>query len=129
MKRKKFLLDEKDVPRQWYNIQAEMPNKPMPPLNPATHKPLHADDLAHIFNQECSRQELDQEHAWIDIPDEVRDKYCYYRATPLVRAYALEKALDTKAHIYFKNESTNPLGSHKINSALPQCYYCKQEGA
>ena len=128
MKRKKFLLDENDVPRQWYNIQAEMPNKPMPPLNPATHKPLHADDLAHIFNQECSRQELDQEHAWIDIPDEVRDKYCYYRATPLVRAYALEKALDTKAHIYFKNESTNPLGSHKINSALPQCYYCKQEG-
>ena len=128
MKRKKFLLDEKDVPRQWYNIQAEMPNKPMPPLNPATHKPLHADDLAHIFNQECSRQELDQEHAWINIPDEVRDKYCYYRATPLVRAYALEKALDTKAHIYFKNESTNPLGSHKINSALPQCYYCKQEG-
>lgn len=128
MKRKKFLLGENDVPRQWYNIQAEMPNKPMPPLNPATHKPLHADDLAHIFNQECSRQELDQEHAWIDIPDEVRDKYCYYRATPLVRAYALEKALDTKAHIYFKNESTNPLGSHKINSALPQCYYCKQEG-
>ena len=92
MNRKKFLLDETDIPRQWYNIQADMPNKPLPPLNPATHQPLHVEDLAHIFNEECSRQELDQEHSWIDIPDEVRDQYCYYRATPLVRAYALEKA-------------------------------------
>jgi tryptophan synthase beta chain len=77
---------------------------------------------------ECSKQELDQTHAWIDIPEEVLDKYKFYRSTPLVRAYELEKALDTPAHIYFKNESTNPLGSHKINSALPQCYYCKKEG-
>lgn len=128
MKQKKFLLQESELPRQWYNIQADMPNKPLPLLNPATHKPLAADDLAHIFSAECSRQELDQEHQFIDIPDEVLDKYTYYRATPLVRAYALEKALDTPAHIYFKNESTNPLGSHKINSAIPQCYYCKQEG-
>ena len=127
-KRKKFLLEEDQIPTQWYNIQADMPNKPLPPLNPATRKPLSAEDLAHIFNEECSRQELDQEHAWIDIPEEVQDKYRYYRSTPLVRAYALEKALDTPAHIYFKNESVNPLGSHKINSALPQCYYCKQEG-
>ena len=105
-----------------------MPNKPLPPLNPATHKPLDADDLSHIFNKECSKQELDVEHAWIEIPEEVREKYTYYRSTPLVRAYALEEALGTPAHIYFKNESTNPLGSHKINSAIPQCYYCKQEG-
>jgi len=127
-KQKKFLLGENDIPTQWYNIQADMKNKPMPPLNPATREPLAPEDLSHIFAEECSRQELDQEHAWIDIPEEVLDKYRYYRATPLVRAYELEKALDTPAHIYFKNESTNPLGSHKINSAIPQCYYCKQEG-
>lgn len=128
MRQKKFLLQENEIPRQWYNIQADMPNKPLPLLNPATHKPLTPDDLAHIFSAECSRQELDQKHSFIDIPDEVFDKYTFYRATPLVRAYALEKALDTPAHIYFKNESVNPLGSHKINSAIPQCYYCKQEG-
>ena len=105
-----------------------MKNKPLPPLNPATKEPLSAEDLAHIFSMECAKQELDSEHAWIDIPEEVQDKYKYYRSTPLVRAYALEQALNTPAHIYFKNESINPLGSHKINSALPQCYYCKQEG-
>ena len=127
-KRKKYLLDEEQLPTQWYNIQADMPTKPLPPLNPATRKPMNADDLSHIFSKECSRQELDVEHAWIDSPEEVQDKYRFYRSTPLVRAYALEKALDTPAHIYFKNESVNPLGSHKINSAIPQCYYCKQEG-
>lgn len=127
-KRKKYLLDEEQLPTQWYNIQADMPTKPLPPLNPATREPMNADDLSHIFSKECSRQELDIEHAWIDIPEEVQDKYRFYRSTPLVRAYALEKALDTPAHIYFKNESVNPLGSHKINSAIPQCYYCKQEG-
>lgn len=127
-RQKRFLLQESDIPTQWYNIQADMPTKPLPPLNPATKKPLTAEDLAHIFSLECSKQELDTEHAWIDIPEEVLDMYKYYRATPLVRAYALEKALDTPAHIYFKNESANPLGSHKINSALPQCYYCREEG-
>ena len=127
-KQKRFILQEKDLPTKWYNIQAEMPNKPLPPLNPATKEPLKAEDLAHIFSLECSKQELDTEHAWIDIPEPVLDMYKYYRSTPLVRAYALEKALDTPAHIYFKNESVNPLGSHKVNSALPQCYYCKQEG-
>lgn len=86
MRQKKFLLDEKDIPRQWYNIQADMPNKPLPPLNPANHEPLKAEDLAHIFNLECSKQELDITHNWIDIPEEVCDKYTYYRATPLVRA-------------------------------------------
>ena len=116
------------MPTQWYNIQADMVNKPLPPLSPATHEPLKAEDLFPVFCEECCRQEFDQTNAWLDIPDEVLDKYRYYRPTPLVRAYALEKALDTPAHIYFKNESTNPLGSHKINSALAQCYYCKQEG-
>lgn len=127
-RQKKFILDENQIPEQWYNIQADMVNKPLPPLNPATHEALTADDLSHIFASECAKQELDMEHAWIDIPEEVRDKYKFYRSTPLVRAYGLEEALDTPAHIYFKNESVNPLGSHKINSALPQCYYCKQEG-
>ena len=127
-RQKRFLLQEHEIPTQWYNIQADMPNKPLPPLNPATHEPLNADDLSHIFSCECSIQELDTEHAWIDIPEAVLEKYKFYRSTPLVRAYELEAALDTPAHIYFKNESTNPLGSHKINSAIPQCYYCQQEG-
>ena len=105
-----------------------MVNKPLPLLNPKTKQPVTVEDLAQIFNLECSKQELDTQHTWIDIPEPVREMYTYYRATPLVRAYALEKALDTPAHIYFKNESVNPLGSHKINSALAQCYYCKQEG-
>ena len=128
MRQKKFILQEQEIPTHWYNIQADMPTKPLPPLNPATRKPLNADDLSHIFNKECAKQEMDMEHTWIEIPEEVREKYSYYRTTPLVRAYELENALGTTAHIYFKNESTNPLGSHKINSAIPQCYYCKQEG-
>lgn len=127
-RQKRFILQEDEIPTQWYNIQADMVNKPLPPLNPATKKALKAEDLYPVFCEECCRQEFDQEHAWIDIPDEVLDMYKYYRSTPLVRAYALEKTLDTPAHIYFKNESVNPLGSHKINSALAQCYYCKQEG-
>ena len=128
MKQKKFFLQEHEIPTHWYNIQADMPTKPLPPLHPKTRKPLSPDDLSHIFSKECSKQELDTVNSWIEIPEEVREKYTYYRATPLVRAYALEKALGTTAHIYFKNESTNPLGSHKINSAIPQCYYCKEEG-
>ena len=127
-KQKKFILQENEIPTQWYNIQADMATKPLPPLNSSTKEPLKAEDLFPVFCEECCRQEFDQTNAWIDIPDEVLDMYKYYRSTPLVRAYALEKALDTPAHIYFKNESTNPLGSHKINSALAQCYYCKQEG-
>ena len=127
-KQKRFILQENELPTQWYNILADMPNKPLPPIHPVTHQPLTVEDLAHIFPAECCKQELDTEHAWIDIPEEVLHKYKYYRSTPLVRAYALEEALQTPAHIYFKNESVNPLGSHKINSALPQCYYAKQEG-
>lgn len=127
-KTKRFILPENEIPTQWYNIQADMIHKPMPILHPATKQPLNAEDLYPIFNQACSQQELDQTHAWIDIPEEVRDMYKYYRSTPLVRAYGLEKALDTPAHIYFKNESVSPVGSHKLNSALAQAYYCKQEG-
>ena len=127
-KQKKFLLTDEQIPKKWYNILADMPNKPLPPLNPATREPLTWQDLAHIFPTECAKQELNMTDTWIDIPQEVYERYQYYRSTPLVRAYALEKALQTPAHIYFKNESTNPLGSHKINSALAQCYYCKEEG-
>lgn len=125
---KKFILPEDEIPRYWYNIQAEMENKPMPPLHPETKQPLKAEDLFPIFAEELSRQELDQENAWIEIPEEVREMYKNYRSTPLVRAYGLEKAIGTPAHIYFKNESVSPIGSHKLNSALAQAYYCKQEG-
>lgn len=128
MKQKRYFLSEDDIPRSWYNIQAEMPNKPMPPLHPGTKKPLKAEDLYPIFAKECCDQELNQTDPWIEIPAEVRELYKYYRSTPLVRAYALEKALGTPAHIYFKNESVSPMGSHKLNSAIPQAYYCKQEG-
>lgn len=127
-KRKRFFLEERDIPRRWYNIVADMQNKPMPALNPATRKPVTLDELGRIFSVEASRQELNTEDRWIDIPDEVRDQYRLYRSTPLVRAYGLEKALDTPAKIYFKNESVSPVGSHKLNSALAQAYYCKKEG-
>jgi tryptophan synthase beta chain len=105
-----------------------MVNKPLPPLNPATKEPLKPEDLYPIFAQALSQQALNQTDAWIDIPEPVREMYKYYRSTPLVRAYGLEKALGTPAHIYFKNESVSPVGSHKLNSALAQAYYCKQEG-
>ncbi|MDD4158661.1 MAG: TrpB-like pyridoxal phosphate-dependent enzyme [Proteiniphilum sp.] len=127
-KSKKFLLPEAEIPTQWYNITAEMQNKPQPMINPATGQPLQAEDLFPLFSEELSRQELNQTDAWIDIPEEVREKYKIYRPSPLVRATGLEKALDTPAHIYFKNESVSPVGSHKLNSALPQAYYNKIEG-
>lgn len=128
MKQKRFILPESEIPTQWYNIVADMTNKPMPMINPATKEPITAEDLYPLFAEECSRQEVNRTDAWIDIPEEVREKYAYYRCTPLVRAYSLEEALGTPAHIYFKNESVNPLGSHKLNSAIPQAYYCKQQG-
>ena len=105
-----------------------MVNKPMSPLNPATKEPLKPEDMYPIFAEELCRQELNQTDQWIEIPEEVREMYKYYRSTPLVRAYGLEKALGTPAHIYFKNESVSPMGSHKLNSAIPQAYYCKKEG-
>lgn len=125
---KKFLLQEKEIPEAWYNVVAEMPNKPRPMLNPATKQPLTAEDLFPLFSEEASRQEMNSADTWIEIPEEVRDMYKIWRPTPLVRARGLEKALDTPAHIYFKNESVSPVGSHKLNSAVPQAYYCKQQG-
>lgn len=128
MRQKRFFLSESEIPQQWYNIQADMKNKPMAMLNPATRQPVTVEEFSALFSEECSRQELNSTDRWIDIPDEVREKYSYYRSTPLVRAYGLEEALDTPAHIFFKNESVSPVGSHKLNSALAQAYYCKQEG-
>lgn len=127
-RQKRFLLTEDEIPRYWYNIQADMKVKPMPMLNPATRNPLTEEDLYPLFARELCRQELNKTDAWIEIPGPVREMYKYYRSTPLVRAYGLEEALGTPAHIYFKNESVSPIGSHKINSALPQAYYCRQEG-
>ncbi len=127
-KRKKFMLPEAEIPTRWYNITAEMKNKPLPMINPGTKEPLKAEDLYPLFAEELSRQEVNQTDAWIDIPEEVREKYKIYRPSPLVRATELEKALDTPARIYFKNESVSPVGSHKLNSALPQAYYNKIEG-
>ncbi len=127
-KQKRFFLTENEIPTAWYNIVADMKNKPLPMLNPQTKKPITLDEMTTIFNRACSEQELNTTDAWIEIPDQVRDLYKNYRSTPLVRAYGLEKALDTPAHIYFKNESVSPIGSHKLNSALAQAYYCKQEG-
>ena len=125
---KRFFLSEDEIPRYWYNIQADMVNKPMLPLNPQTKEPLKPEDLYPLFAKELCHQELDQENPWIEIPEPVREYYKYWRSTPLVRAYGLEKALGTPAHIYFKNESVSPIGSHKLNSAIPQAYYCKQDG-
>ncbi len=127
-KTKRYFLPESEIPHEWYNIQADMKTKPLPPLNPQTREPMKAEDLYPIFARECSDQELNMTDRWIPIPDEVREMYKYYRSTPLVRAYGLEKALGTSAHIYFKNESVSPMGSHKLNSAIPQAYYCKIEG-
>ena len=127
-KTKKFILPESEIPHQWYNLAAEMINKPLPYINPGTKEPIKAEDFYPLFSEELSRQELIQTDVWIDIPEEVREQYKIYRPTPLVRAYGLEKALDTPAHIYFKNESVSPVGSHKLNSALPQAYFNKIEG-
>ena len=128
MRQKKFILPESEIPSQWFNIQAIMPNKPLPILNAATREPLKASDLYPIFCEQGANQELDTTHEWIDIPEPVLEQYTYYRSTPLVRAYELEEALGTPAHIYFKNESVSPAGSHKLNSALAQAYYAKQQG-
>ncbi|MBO5296638.1 MAG: TrpB-like pyridoxal phosphate-dependent enzyme [Candidatus Homeothermus sp.] len=128
MDSKKFILQERDIPEAWYNVMADMPNKPRPLLNPVTKKPLKAEDLFPLFTEEASRQEFNDTDRWIEIPDEVREMYRIWRPTPLVRARGLEKALDTPAHIYFKNESVSPVGSHKLNSAIPQAYYAKKQG-
>ena len=124
---KKFMLTEQEMPTQWYNIVADMPNKPLPPLHPGTKQPLKPEDLYPLFAQELAKQEFATER-YIEIPDEVQDLYKIWRSTPLVRAYALEKALDTPAKIYFKNEGTSPAGSQKPNTAIAQAYYNYKQG-
>ena len=128
MESKKFILTEKDIPTAWYNVLPDMPTKPRPILNPKTKKPFTEEELYPIFAKEVVKQELNETDRWIEIPEEVRDMYKIWRPTPLVRARGLERLLDTPAHIYFKNESVSPVGSHKLNSAIPQAYYCKKEG-
>ena len=126
-KTKKFILSDKQMPTQWYNVVADMKNKPMPALNPATKKPITKEEMCMIFARELVDQEFSQER-FIDIPEEVQDVYRIWRSTPLVRAYNLEKALDTDCKIYFKNESTSPAGSHKPNTAIPQAYFNTKQG-
>ena len=124
----KIYLEENELPRQWYNVRADMKNKPAPLLNPATHQPCTLDELSHVFCEELAKQELDDTTPYIDIPDEILNFYKMYRPAPLVRAYCLEKALGTPAKIYYKFEGNNTSGSHKLNSAIAQAYYAKKQG-
>lgn len=124
---RKITLDEADIPTHWYNIVADMPNKPMPPLNPETKEPAGPEDLAPIFPMSLIEQEVSAERE-IEIPDEVRDIYRIWRPSPMYRALGLEKMLDTPAKIYYKYEGGSPSGSHKPNTAVPQVYFNKQEG-
>ena len=124
----KIYLSENELPDSWYNVRADMKNKPAPLLNPATHKPCTADELSHVFCDELVKQELDDTNAYIPIPTEIREFYKMYRPAPLVRAYCLEKKLGTPAKIYYKFEGNNTSGSHKLNSAIAQAYYAKQQG-
>ena len=124
----KIYLTENEMPKQWYNIRAHMKNKPAAILNPQTLKPITVDELSEIFCKELAIQELDETNAYIDIPQEIQDFYKMYRPSPLTRAYCLEKALGTPAKIYYKFEGNNTSGSHKLNSAIAQAYYAKQQG-
>ena len=124
----KIYLEESEMPKQWYNVRADMKNKPAPLLNPATLKPMTAEELGHVFCDELVKQELDNTTPYIDIPQEILDFYKMYRPSPLVRAYCLEKALGTPAKIYYKFEGNNTSGSHKLNSAIAQAYYAKKQG-
>ncbi len=124
----KIYLNEDEIPKQWYNVRADMKNKPAPLLNPATLKPMTAEELEGVFCKELVKQELDNTTAYFDIPDEIYNFYKMYRPAPLVRAYFLEKALDTPAKIYYKFEGNNTSGSHKLNSAIAQAYYAKAQG-
>jgi len=123
----KVILNDNDIPKQWYNILADMPNKPAPYYNPQTGKIASPDDMSAIFPKELIMQEVSTER-WIDIPEEVRRMYAQWRPTPLYRARNLEKLLDTPARIYYKYEGSNATGSHKLNTALPQAYYNKISG-
>lgn len=127
MSDKKILLSEKDIPQRWYNIVPDLPKPPSPPLHPGTKQPIGPADLAPLFPMALIKQEVSAD-PWIEIPDELIQIYKLWRPTPLVRATNLEKAIGTKARIYFKNESVSPAGSHKPNTAIAQAYYNKQEG-
>ncbi|MBQ1659121.1 MAG: TrpB-like pyridoxal phosphate-dependent enzyme [Clostridia bacterium] len=124
----KIYLSESEIPEAWYNVRADMKNKPAPLLDPGTHKPLNAEQLGVVFCEELVAQELDDTTPYIAIPQEIRDFYKMYRPSPLVRAYCLEKALGTPAKIYYKFEGNNTSGSHKLNSAIAQAYYAKKQG-
>lgn len=124
----KIYLQESEIPKAWYNLRADMKNKPAPLLDPATGKKLDEDALSHIFCKELVKQELDDTTKEVEIPTEIRDFYTMYRPSPTVRAYCLEKALDTPAHIYYKFEGNNTSGSHKLNSAIAQAFYAKKQG-
>ena len=124
----KIYLEENEIPQAWYNVRADMKNKPAPLLNPATLQPMGVDDLKGVFCEELCKQELDNTTAYFPIPQEIRDFYKMYRPSPLVRAYFLEKALGTPAKIYYKFEGNNTSGSHKLNSAIAQAYYAKKQG-
>ena len=124
----KIYLSEDEMPKQWYNVRADMKNKPAPLLNPATNKPLTKAELEHVFCSDLCDQELDDTTKWFDIPEEIQDFYKMCRPSPLIRAYYLEKALGTPAKIYYKFEGNNTSGSHKLNSAIAQAYYAKKQG-
>ncbi len=124
----KIYLEEKEMPTQWYNVRADMKNKPAPLLNPATLEPMTAEELGQVFCEELVQQELDDQTPYISIPEEIRSFYKMYRPSPLVRAYCLEKKLQTPAKIYYKFEGNNTSGSHKLNSAIAQAYYAKKQG-
>ena len=124
----KIYLEESEMPKQWYNVRADMKKKPAPLLNPATKQPVTAEELESVFCKELVKQELDDTTAYIDIPQEILNFYRMYRPSPLVRAYCLEKKLGTPAKIYYKFEGNNTSGSHKLNSAIAQAYYAKQQG-
>lgn len=124
----KIYLEENEMPKQWYNVRADMKNKPSPLIHPGTLKPMEFEDLRPVFCDELIKQELDNETAYIDIPKEILDFYKMYRPSPLVRAYCLEEALGTPAKIYYKFEGNNTSGSHKLNSAIAQAYYAKKQG-
>ena len=124
----KIYLDEADMPQAWYNLRADMKNKPAPLLNPGTGKPMTAAELGGVFCEELVQQELDNDTPFVPIPEEIRGFYKMYRPSPLVRAYCLEKALNTPAKIYYKFEGNNTSGSHKLNSAIAQAYYAKKQG-
>ena len=124
----KIYLTEAEMPTAWYNLRADMKNKPAPLLNPGTHEPMKAEELAPVFCEELIKQELDNDTPYIEIPQEIRDFYKMYRPSPLVRAYCLEERLQTPAKIYYKFEGNNTSGSHKLNSAIAQAYYAKKQG-